>query len=281
MPTDSSVPDRPPLDAAALTHALVRHGGLWRRVDVVPETGSTNTDLLSRARDGAAEGAVLVAEHQSAGRGRLGRAFHTPPRVALTFSVLVRPNVPPGRYGWLPLVMGTAVVAAVAEVAGVSASLKWPNDVLVGSGTEERKLVGILSEAAASAAGTAIVIGAGINVSQSRSELPVPTATSLAVEGARSLDRGALLRACLSAFERRYRAWRDHRGDAAAAGIAAEYRDRCRTLGRTVRVELPGGRSLLGTATGVDASGCLEVRGADGATTALSAGDVVHVHPAE
>src|SRR3984885_3464062 len=123
----------PALDAAALRRAVLRPGGLWRALDVTPSTGSTNADLLARARDGAPEGEVLAAEEQTAGRGRMGRSWQSPPRAALTFSLLLRPApVPPARRGWLPLLAGTAVAGAVRTVAAVDARLKWPNDGLGG-----------------------------------------------------------------------------------------------------------------------------------------------------
>ncbi|MFC7327456.1 biotin--[acetyl-CoA-carboxylase] ligase [Marinactinospora rubrisoli] len=268
---------RPPLRAAALNRALVRPGELWSGIEVVPALASTNTELAARARAGAADGTVLVTEHQTAGRGRLDRTFHTPPRAALTFSVLVRPHVPAGRFGWLPLLMGVAAVHAVRRVAGIEAGLKWPNDVLVG----ERKLAGILSEAAFTGDGPAVVIGMGLNVGQNRDELPVPTATSLVLEGAAHTDRDPLLRAVLRNFAERYRTWQDGDGDAEATGLAAEYRACCTTLGRAVRVHLPGDRRADGTADDVDADGRLAVRSPSGERTALSAGDVVHVRPAD
>src|SRR5277367_3991151 len=124
---------RPALDAGAVRQAVITPGGLWRAVEVTAVTGSTNADLLARAAGGAPEGAVLVAEEQSAGRGRLGRAWVSPPRAALTFSVLLRPAaVPRALLGWLPLLAGVAVAAAVRDVAAVDAHLKWPNDVLAG-----------------------------------------------------------------------------------------------------------------------------------------------------
>src|SRR5216683_4439189 len=133
MRTESIPPRRPPLDAAALNSSAVRPGGLWRAVQVTARTGSTNADLLERARDGASEGLVLAAEEQTSGRGRMGRAWVSPPGTALTFSVLLRPaGVPPARRGWLPLLAGVAVATAVRAVSGVGARLKWPNDVLVG-----------------------------------------------------------------------------------------------------------------------------------------------------
>lgn len=267
---------RPPLDQRALQRALVRPGALWTGVDVVPSLGSTNTELVARANDGAPGGTVLVTEHQTAGRGRLGRSFSTPARAALTFSVLLRPTVPPHGYGWLPLLMGVAAVHGVRRIAAVRAELKWPNDVLVGG----RKLAGILSEAAFGPAGPAVVIGIGLNVSQSREELPVDTATSLALSGAACTDRDPLLRAVLRAFAERYTRWVEHDGDAERSGLAEEYRSCCATLGQRVRVHLPEDGLLEGTATGIDAGGQLRVRAEDGREHALSAGDVVHVRPA-
>lgn len=158
--------DRRPLDVAELRGRLVTAGGLWRDVTVVPQTGSTNADLLAEARAGAAEGLVLVAEEQTAGRGRLGRSWSAPPGAGLIFSVLLRPaGVPPTRLGWLPLLTGVAVASAVRDQTGLPASLKWPNDVLVG----ERKLAGILAEAH----GDAVVVGVGLNITLTQAELPV------------------------------------------------------------------------------------------------------------
>lgn len=244
----------------------VTDGGLWRDVTVVPQTGSTNADLLEAARAGAAEGLVLVAEEQTAGRGRLGRTWSAPPGAALTFSVLLRPaGVPPSRLGWLPLLTGVAVVTAVREQAGVPARLKWPNDVLVG----ERKLAGILAEAH----GDAVVVGVGLNVALHQDELPVPAATSLLIEDAKSTDRAALLAAILTGLARRYQAWR---ADPDGADLREDYLRWCATLGREVRVELPGGAVLTGTAEDVDDAGRLVVR-APGNLVAVGAGDVVHV----
>ncbi len=159
--------DRRPLDAANLRRAVVRPGGFWHALDIVDRTGSTNADLLARASQGAPEGLVLAAEEQSAGRGRMGRAWVSPPRAALTFSLLVRPAaVPPARHGWLSLLTGVAVASAVTAVTGIDLRLKWPNDLLAGPA----KLGGILAEAA----GDAIVVGVGLNVSTEPAELPPP-----------------------------------------------------------------------------------------------------------
>ena len=178
MPAQATSPGRKPLDAAGLARAVLRPGGLWQAVEVVDRTGSTNADLLDRALGGAPEGVVLAAEEQSAGRGRMGRTWVSPPRAALTFSLLVRPaTVPPARRGWLPLLAGVAVASAVTAVTGVQTRLKWPNDVLVGPA----KLAGILAEAA----GDAIVVGVGLNVSAEPGELPPPGPGALAATSLR------------------------------------------------------------------------------------------------
>jgi BirA family transcriptional regulator, biotin operon repressor / biotin---[acetyl-CoA-carboxylase] ligase len=270
---------RPPLRADGLREAMAGgsagpggSGGLWTSVRVVSSTGSTNADLLAR---GGPEGQVLVAEEQTAGRGRAGRTWVSRPGASLTFSVLLRPaSVPPSSRGWLPLLTGVAVAAGVWSAAAVAARLKWPNDVLVG----DRKLAGILAEQ--SPDGGAVVVGVGLNVATPQDALPVsPTglpATSLLVEGA-DVGREPLLVEILRCLERWYLAFRAN-PDPASSGLLAEYRAACATLGRQVRVELPAGRVLAGTAEDVDPGGRLLVRPA-GMTSAtpISAGDVVHL----
>ena len=266
------------LDVARVSAGLVRPGSLWRELRAVAETGSSNADLLAAAAAGAAEGTVLVAETQTAGRGRLGRRWASPPRAGLTFSVLLRPDgVPAVLLGWLPLLAGVAAVASVRAVTAVDATLKWPNDILVG----ERKLGGILAERA----GAAVVVGVGINVWQTRADLPPDAAaTSLALAaGAEVTGRGLrerLLASLLDELGRRYESWRDQAspGDADACGLRREYVRRCATLGREVTVTMPGTEPVTGTATGVDRAGRLEVS-TTGGTVAVTAGDVVHVRP--
>ena len=264
----------PPLDGAGLNGMLASRPGLWREVMVVGETGSTNADLLAQAQAGAPQGAVLVAEAQTAGRGRMGRRWASPPRSALTFSVLLRPaGVPAGLLGWVPLMAGVAVAAALAETAALDARLKWPNDVLAG----DAKLAGILAESR----GEAIVVGTGINVFQRRDELPVPTATSLRLAAPAAAAAGVrerLLAAVLGGLARWYGAWLDQArpGDADGCGLRAEYVRRCATVGREVTVMLPGRQTLSGTAAGVNPAGRLEVRTGSGLVR-VSAGDVVHL----
>lgn len=267
--------ERPPLNQSVLTAALTGAGTWWRSITVRSQTRSTNADLLAAARDDAPEGTAIVADHQSAGRGRLDRTWEFPERSAIALSILVRPDVVPvSRWPWLPLLSGIAVYEAVRATAGVDAELKWPNDVLVG----DRKLAGILVERAETPTGSAAVIGIGLNVSMTREELPVRTGTSLANEGASTLDRSVLVRALMRAFEPVYRAWAAAEGDP-AAGMLESYVRRCGTIGRSVRVEMPDGSTVTGTAEAITADGQLVV--ADHATRReLSAGDVVHVRPA-
>jgi BirA family transcriptional regulator, biotin operon repressor / biotin---[acetyl-CoA-carboxylase] ligase len=270
MAADSSEPDRPALRPAVLSQQVIRPGGLWQQIQVVQVTGSTNADLLAEAAAGAPAGHVLVAEAQTAGRGRLGRQWASPPLASLTFSVLLRPHdLPPARRAWIPLLAGVAVASALCSSARVDARLKWPNDVLVGGA----KLAGILAEQNRDA----VVVGVGINVTLRRQELPAPTATSLLLENAAELDRERLLGAVLRELERWYLGWAGSGGgDADLSGLGTEYRRRCSTIGRRVRVELPGGRALTGVAADVDAGGRLVVRTLGGLTS-VSAGDVVHV----
>jgi BirA family transcriptional regulator, biotin operon repressor / biotin---[acetyl-CoA-carboxylase] ligase len=256
------------LRGQTLRAALVVPGGFWRDVHVVAETGSTNSDLLAEARGGLAEGAVLVAEAQSAGRGRMGRQWVSRPGAALTFSVLLRPAaVPHASLGWVPLLAGVAAALAVRAETGVDAALKWPNDVQVNGA----KLAGILAEQA----GGAIVVGIGLNVSSGRDELPVASATSLLLEGAEG-EPDRLLVGVLGELQRWYLAWTGRRGDAVGCGLHQEYQRLCGTLGRQVRVSLPGGRTVTGTASGVDQTGRLVVA-SDSGPVPVSAGDVIHV----
>ncbi|MFI9581163.1 biotin--[acetyl-CoA-carboxylase] ligase [Streptomyces sp. NPDC052236] len=267
--------DRPPLNVPALRRALLVPGGLWTSLDIVPETGSTNSDLVARAAD-LEEGAVLVAEEQTAGRGRLDRSWTAPARSGLFFSVLLRPgaDVPEERWTWLPLLAGVAAATGLARAAGVDMFLKWPNDLLVKVEGEERKTGGILAERAS---GGAVVIGIGLNVTLRADELPVPAAGSLALANAVSTDRDPLLRAVLRSLEQWYGDWRAAGGDPGLSGLQAAYAAGCATLGRTVRAQLPGDRSVTGEAVALDGAGRLVVATGNGERQAISAGDIVHL----
>jgi BirA family biotin operon repressor/biotin-[acetyl-CoA-carboxylase] ligase len=260
--------DRPALDGPALEAALTRDSALWRTLEVVPQIGSTNAALVTAAGDGAPEGTVLVAEHQVAGRGRLDRVWTSPPRAGITVSLLLRPDVPAARRGWLPLLTGVALAEAVGEVTGVRASLKWPNDLLAIDG---RKLAGILAESS----GRAVVVGVGLNVSTTAEELP-DTGTSLSRVLGAPVDRRPVLLAFLRALEKRYLRWTAALGDPVASGLAQDYLRWSSTVGTEVAVSLPDGSTLQGTAQAVDWDGRLVVSTAGG-TVALASGDVRHL----
>jgi BirA family transcriptional regulator, biotin operon repressor / biotin---[acetyl-CoA-carboxylase] ligase len=288
------------LDPESVRDSVLAGSRLWSRVSVVAETGSTNADLVSAAYDGAAEGTVLVTERQHAGRGRLGRPWITEPGAALTFSVLLRPvMVPAAARSWLPLLTGVAVAAGIREQTGLDVSLKWPNDVVAAGGDGSRglgKLAGILAELA----GDAVVIGVGLNVAATPvlAGAGAPTdgrapadgraladgwaaalaPASLASIGAASVDRSVLLTAILRQLEHWYLRWTGESapGDAVASGLRAEYLRSCATVGRDVRVELPGGAVRTGRACDVDGAGRLLVANSEGVEP-VSAGDVIHV----
>lgn len=262
-----------PLDAAALRAAVI---GPWAQLDVVERTGSTNADLMAAAAAGAPDGTVLVAEHQESGRGRMSRTWVSPPGSGITVSVLLRPaGVPPSRFGWLPLLTGLAVLDTVRQFSSVPAGLKWPNDVLVGR--EPRKVAGILAEVA-DAHRPAVVIGIGINVSAAPADQPF--ATSLAAAGA-TAERDEVLVALLGKLAEREARWRAGRGDPERTRLRADYRAACASLGSEVRVELPGGALLTGIAEDVDPDGRLLLLDPSGHRRAVSAGDVVHLRPAD
>ncbi len=259
--------ERPPLDLDRLVAPLG-----WR-VEVVDATPSTNAALAERARAGEEPGLVLVTEHQTAGRGRLDRAWETPARSSLTFSVLLRPDVPPTSWTWLPLLTGYAVQAALADRLP-DIALKWPNDVLVDADSGlGRKLCGILVERVETEAGPMAVVGVGINVDQTLDELPIALATSVSLETGEPVERTGLLGQVLGSLHGLQGLLDD------VDSLRRAYADVCVTLGKTVDVHLPAGDVRRGEALDIDAAGALVVGTDDGAFT-VAAGDVVHVRPA-
>ncbi|GAA1689047.1 biotin--[acetyl-CoA-carboxylase] ligase [Microbacterium sediminicola] len=249
-------------------------------MDVVDSTGSTNADLVAAATaqpDAYPHLSVLMTDDQRAGRGRLDRVWEAPPGASLAVSVLVDvAGVPIAARGWIPLIAGAAMTLAVRAGAGaraeaVDVALKWPNDVLI----DGYKVCGILAEVVTARPGV-IVIGAGVNTRMTRAQLPVPTATSLAIAGW-GIDEDALVAAYLENLDRMLRRLTASSGDAEHAGIRAEIARMCATIGRQVTVSLPGGDDLRGTARDLDDDGLLLVDTADGQTTAVAAGDVIHL----
>jgi len=259
-----------PVDPTLVERRLIDRGVPWPKPHVVDSTGSTNADLIELARGGAPEGTVVVADEQTAGRGRLGRTWVSAPGTGLWCSVLIRMGPGEGR-GLLPLLAGVAVADAVRR-HGVLAALKWPNDIVIDGAAFDgspgpRKVAGILSE---SDGDDAVVIGVGVNVSQGQDDLPIPAATSLALEGGH-VSREELL---VDILTRLHEAVEDLRATGGTATME-EYRRLCLTLGRDVAVRLPTGEELAGRAVGVADDGQLEVLTAR-KTVFVAAGDVIH-----
>lgn len=252
---------------------------LVNRLDYVASTGSTNTDLIAVAAK-REDLSVLVAGHQSAGRGRsTGRQWVSPEGSSLAISVLLRPGLSalsPTSFGWLPLLAGLAMARAVGQfIPDSKIEVKWPNDVLV----NERKISGILSELLPDLSG--VVIGAGINIRQTQDELPIDTATSLelARQGETSeLSNDKILAAYLGELRALYSRFAASGGDAAASGLQEEVAERCGSIGRRVRASMPGEHEVTGNGVGIDDTGRLLIQ-PDGSRElfAVSAGDIVHL----
>jgi BirA family transcriptional regulator, biotin operon repressor / biotin---[acetyl-CoA-carboxylase] ligase len=256
MSPDPGRPARAPLgrlDALASTDWAP-----WPTPEILETTPSTMVDVESRASAGAPEGTVVVAEEQTAGRGRRGRTWESSARAGLWWSLLLRPRVTLDRIGWLPLVVGIGVARGLRSAAGVDVALKWPNDVLVGGG----KIAGILAERLADGS---VVVGVGINIDQDEAELPEGGA-SLRTLGS-SADRTAVLLEVLTAVAGTYREWMSGRD------MRDEYVALSATVGRRVAASL-GSRVLEGHAERVGPSGELVVVDAEGHEHLVSAGDV-------
>ena len=262
------MPAAPPL-AEALA-PLLRTTRFGRPLRWLPETGSTNADAAAWAAEGAPEGAVVVTEHQTAGRGRHGRPWADAPGLGLLFSVVLRPSLPVERLGLVPLAAGVAAAEAAAPwVAPAEPRLKWPNDLLLGG----RKAAGLLVEGHLTpGARPTLVLGLGLNVNQH--DFPTGLdgrATSLALAAGRPLPRAPLLADLLLALERRYDALL--RGD--AAEVCAAFEARMAGLGARASVAFTGdGRTRLdGTILGVASTGALRLGTSEGVRH-LVAGEV-------
>ena len=245
-------------------------GGRWdvRRFD---EIDSTNTYLRHQARNGAPDGTVAVADHQSAGRGRLDRRWEAPPGSSLLVSVLMRPQLDPSESHLCTAAVALAGLVASREVAGVECSLKWPNDLVVGPA----KLAGVLAEAEFAAGAVAwVVVGMGLNVAWPGPNGVGGTCLDDLRPGQAAVERPALLTAFLDALAPR-RVLLD--GVEGRAQVAAELRAHCSTLGQQVRVDVAG-EQVIGVAEAIDDEGHLVLSTPEGRRT-VAAGDVVHLRP--
>ena len=230
----------------------------WPLPEVVETTPSTMLEIERRAVESAPEGTVVVAEEQTAGRGRRGRTWDSAARAGLWWSLLLRPAVPPDRLGWLPLVVGVGVARGLSETTGAHVALKWPNDLLLEGG----KVAGILAERLGDGS---VVVGVGINVDQETSELP-EGGISLRQAGY-AADRTQVLIQVLASVARSYREW------ISGADPHEAYAALSATLGREVRADL-GERVLVGLAARLGPAGELVIVDAGGVEHVVSAGDV-------
>ena len=259
--------------SATAVMATLATAWLGRAYRYRPTVDSTNEQMKRWAAEGASPGSVLLADYQSAGRGRLDRRWDAPPGTSLLLSVLLRPTGWPAERGaWLTMLAGLAAAEAVEAVAKLPARLKWPNDVLIEHEGQWRKAGGLLLDAALDGDRLATsILGIGLNVNVPAGVLPdfATPATSLLAAGGQAVSRRALLVALLARLESHY--------EAAAAGQspAAAWSARLLTLGQAVVVSAAGSAvPLAGVAEGVDEWGCLLVRDAAGQLHTIAAGDV-------
>lgn len=239
----------------------------------VGSTGSTNADLAARAREGGSE-CALVADLQTAGRGRLDRRWESPPGATLMMSVLVRGPFPGGGPHQVPTALSLSVRRVIAELTGLVVGLKWPNDLVVAVEGVDRKLGGVLAEWVAP---DALVVGIGVNLAWGAG-LPddlAATATSMDLLG-HPVDRWDLVSASLLALESRLGSLGNADGD---ASLTDAHRAACVTIGRRVRVEFPRAE-LIGTAIDVTGDGALVVEDDSMVRHEVTVGDVVHLRPA-
>ena len=231
---------------------------------------STNTELARLAAEGAAEGLSIVADEQTAGRGRLQRAWSSTKGAGLYFSVLLRTTIPPNHWPLITLMAALAVGDALREACDLQTDIKWPNDLLSG----ERKICGILAEAIETPGGRAVILGIGINLTQQAfPEELAPVATSVAAETGRRPDREALLGALLQSLSRWYSLLAEPEKIVAAWSSRSSYAD-----GKLVQVS-NGGEVWQGMTCGVEADGALRLRTASGEIKLIRAGDVYSIRP--
>ena len=242
------------LDEVEINRLITQY---WR-VKVVELTSTTQGDLVRQVNEGSAKvGDVLVADYQSAGRGRLDRTFEAPPGTALLFSFYIEPQRNRDEWGWIPLIAGYSVAQSLHAF---HAKVKWPNDILINN----KKVAGLIAEVV----GDGVVIGIGINVGMQEDQLPVETATSLLLEGAVELTRDLLLCEVLEEFETHFLQWNQGIDE-----VQPLYTHLSATIGKSVRVEYPGGGTHLAIAESISDIGALVLD--DG--THVQSADVIHL----
>jgi BirA family biotin operon repressor/biotin-[acetyl-CoA-carboxylase] ligase len=262
-----TVPDV--LHADDLLSSLGKTRVIGRDIRVFEETTSTNDVIEKLARDGVKEGAVVFAESQTKGRGRLGRRWMSPPRRGLWFSVLLRPQLPPGSVTQLTIAAATAMYRSVRGQTGLSPGIKWPNDILIGG----RKVAGILTELSAELDKVKyVILGVGVDVNLSATEFPPELrklATSLKIETGQKVNRAELAVRILQELDRDYARVCSGQFEA----VANEWEEHCSTIGHNVVIHV-GDRKIQGCAESLDADGALLLRTQHGRLERIIGGDV-------
>ncbi|UCE62803.1 MAG: biotin--[acetyl-CoA-carboxylase] ligase [Nitrospirota bacterium] len=277
---DNSV-DFSPLSLESL-QPLISTKWLGRPAFLFKQLKSTNSHALGLAEKGTPHGTVVVADCQTAGKGRLGREWHSPANMNIYFSVVLTQPPAFSFFSWIPLATGIAIAETIEEIANLNVSLKWPNDLLL----DTKKLGGILCESTTKGPnGRAIIVGIGININCREIHFPQELkaiATSLAVQAGQTFDRHALLGTVFSKLESYYeRIW-----DSDLSTLHSSYISRCSTLGRHVQVRLAGNTHLEGVASNIGHEGELLVIPSNSSVASMShkpstisirAGDVIHL----
>jgi BirA family biotin operon repressor/biotin-[acetyl-CoA-carboxylase] ligase len=262
-----SAPDA--LHADDLLARLGKTKVIGRDIRVFEQTTSTNDVIEKLARDGVKEGAVVFAESQTSGRGRLGRKWISPERKGLWFSILLRPDLRPQETTQLTVASATALRRAIQSETGLKPEIKWPNDILIGG----KKVAGILTELSAELDRVKhVILGIGVDVNLGAGEFPPELrklATSLKIESGRAIERPELAAAILRELDFDYA--RICAGKFTA--VADEWEAQCATIGRDVTIQI-GGRKIRGRAESLDDDGALLVRTEHGHLERITGGDV-------
>lgn len=257
------------LHADDLLASLGRTKVIGRDIRVFEQTTSTNDVVEKLARDGVKEGVVVFAESQTKGRGRLGRVWSSPVRKGLWFSILLRPDLRPQETTQLTIAAATALWRAIHGVTGISAEIKWPNDILI----RGKKVVGILTELSAEVDRVKhVTLGIGVDVNLTASEMPADLrrlATSLRIESGKVVARAELATAILRELDRDYA----RVCGGGFAKVADEWEEHCTTIGQPVVVSM-GPRKIRGRAESLDDDGALLVRTEHGHLERVIGGDV-------
>ncbi|TLM65735.1 MAG: biotin--[acetyl-CoA-carboxylase] ligase [Deltaproteobacteria bacterium] len=261
------VPDLPLAEELRSGLATRRIG---REIRYLAETDSTNRQAYALGEAGADEGLVVIADRQSAGKGRMGRTWASPPGVNLYVSILLRPPLPPQAAPQLTFISTLAVSRAIAAVSGLAPTHKWPNDVLI----DGRKVAGLLNELSAESDRIRfVVLGIGVNLNMTAEQFPADLrmpATSLLLAGGRPVPRALFARTLLEELDALYAEFLLH----GPAPLLAAWEERCDLVGKPVEVDEGGSGLVRGTVSGIDRDGALLLTLADGSTARILAGDV-------